>query len=365
MIRYVLLFLLLTYARLGKAGDYFYLKESRSKPVLIAVHNTAEQTGWPADNWDGKNYCSYTSQSYTPTVPGTVSFPKYTTHHSDECSDVRVHNRNPDSLFTAEQYREANQFFQEQINLLWDYNTSRQFIPPDSLGELITLDTTLTDSPWSLYKNLKAKKRVPVITFSIYEYVITWNLKPDIHTAQMVTEMDYYYGDYRYRVIVQGFPGKMEIVSGILMLKALLEKAEVTERMSSYTFEVLNSFRGGLEDKTLLIDQNYLDTTLTVAKMKEEYPYKFNIVPKEIIENAVVNRTPGLAYILSYPMLSSGYAAGVGKKDKLIRTYMLLVIDAETGKTLSSGYDAAGKSSEGDGIPLAEGDLRQIVRRSK
>jgi hypothetical protein len=336
------------------AGEFLFA-EARSKPVLIAAHNLDPAAGWPIDKFDGVAVCGGFGSYSNPNSNPQSIFPTSTGNSSGiGCQQVLPHISNPDSLHTLEAYKSVNQLFTDQVTLLWNFNSVKEVVGREAVEPLITAPK---------------KPLTPILTFNIYEYVIACNGKADIHTSEFFSEFNYDYGEFHYTVTQYGFPEAKEIVSGILMLQYLVNKSEITKRKASFTFEVIDRNKGKLPSKTLLLSRDCLHPDLDESKVGNHYPYKFIVTDKTEIAETIISRKAGYAYVISYPLrgfLPPGYDADkITSDDKISRGLMQLIIDAETGETLSFATKPAPRYTSMPNLSITADELEMLVKKGK
>lgn len=90
-----------------------------------------------------------------------------------------------------------------------------------------------------------------------------------------------------------------DAVYGITQLQYMVRLFEQnpTESLRSVFKKVILKNGPKLKNKTLLLNKEDLDKELTEKAIKLLYPYPFKIVSSEEIDKAILNKTPGLAYV--------------------------------------------------------------------
>jgi hypothetical protein len=92
--------------------------------------------------------------------------------------------------------------------------------------------------------------------------------------------------------------------------------------------------QGLLAKKTLLIDEKFMDDKFTAADMKQNYPFAFKVVKREVIEKAQLEKNKDCAFLELTP---------IGDEVNLLTH---LIINCEDGEQLSYGefYNGFGDS---------------------
>lgn len=135
------------------------------------------------------------------------------------------------------------------------------------------------------------------------------------------------------------FPEKADLVFGVQALGYYTQdsdnqhKEQKLKKVMQVTGEVLAT-------KTLLLNQSWMETSLSAMEVKAVYPYAFQIADAHTFNNLVMQADSGYAYLQIVPQISS-------LKNKIKIQYLHLIIDAADGKVL-------GLSSPG----LSEGNKR-------
>ena len=129
------------------------------------------------------------------------------------------------------------------------------------------------------------------------------------------------------------YVSKADAVYGVQQLQyvvSTLQKDENATLKTVYSKDIpKNGFE--LKNKTLLFDKEDLDKGLTESTIKKIYPYPFKIVSMQEIEKAILNKEPGIAYVM--------ITASPGAKGNIFIHY---ITDAEGGKILGMEYPKVG-----------------------
>jgi hypothetical protein len=126
-----------------------------------------------------------------------------------------------------------------------------------------------------------------------------------------------------------------DLIFGIQFIQRNIEYiVENNKKMTSAVYaRQFGSHCTLLETKTLLLDQEFLSDSVSLNEIKNNYKYKFSLVPAKKINESVENSSEDNAYLVSMPY-ELNTAGGPGSSTQIICTR--LIIDSKNGNILSS-----------------------------
>ena len=200
----------------------------------------------------------------------------------------------------------------------WKLNDKVQFLSNDMINTIVLNN----ESKYAIL-SINMVKATDVSTygtrinhFLIFSVKLAENLKK---------ERPVYYQDLDFSSTVdKPVVGKGDILFALDVLQNHLAARMLGKEMLGW-YSQIQSNKGQLETKTLLIDVKLVDKKLTEEDVPLNYPYKFQFCNNTDIEKAQLNRNKDYATIKIVPM-------GMGTN-----VLMHLVIDCENGKLISYG----------------------------
>ena len=126
-----------------------------------------------------------------------------------------------------------------------------------------------------------------------------------------------------------------DLIFGIQFIQRNIEyMVEKNKKMSASVYaKQFGTHCTQLEHKTLLLDKDAMEDSLSLSEIRNNYKYKFNIVSAENINSAVENSSVENAYLVSMPYELTA-AGGPGTSSQIM--CMRLIIDSKNGNILSS-----------------------------
>ncbi|WP_338792644.1 hypothetical protein [Bernardetia sp. MNP-M8] len=134
---------------------------------------------------------------------------------------------------------------------------------------------------------------------------------------------------------------KEDFAYGILYIQNSLENFEEGKKGKEIRQEIKDNSEQ-LSKLTLLIDKEQLSKKTNEAKIRSVYPYKFEIVSRERINEAIWNREEGVCYVQVIPLMA---AAAGGRTTGMTISKMLFgqqAMLASTGEMLAYSYPKVG-----------------------
>ena len=125
-----------------------------------------------------------------------------------------------------------------------------------------------------------------------------------------------------YQNLPNVYPSNGDMVLGIQMMQNFLQ-ARLDGKKRNEISDEADENKSLLSSKTLLIDKNDLKNGLTMAQIKEAYPFPFKVVEYKDIETAILERDKSFAVVQIIP-LTVGVPANAH-----------IVMSAEDGKSLA------------------------------
>lgn len=120
------------------------------------------------------------------------------------------------------------------------------------------------------------------------------------------------------------------------------------EELSLKKEAIINASK--LKNLTLLIDKSKLDRKVTEQEIKEAYGLAFKVVETSEVENAIMNKTPGYAYVYMLPNSASGK-----------ELQLQLVLDTEKCEVISVSLPATFRVGNIRGKEIKEGNLKDFI----
>ncbi len=207
-----------------------------------------------------------------------------------------------------------NETIQEVIPKVWKFNPSYEF---KSKAEVLEL----ADS--------KEAKKYSVLFFITYQYksnsrevsALAINLLEN-YNSKALYNSHLYWQDFP-----KPFPRKGDLYMGLQIMQAQLHgRLILSNKTTRSTLDELYHYARVLKTKTLLIDKDEIDKSLTADKIKKQYPYPVEIVDYSVIENAIIERSSKYCYVQIFPSNSIRNAH--------------LVIDSEVGLCIGYSFNS-------------------------
>lgn len=181
-----------------------------------------------------------------------------------------------DSKFYKEFDNDLNELLQQAVNTEWTYNKEIRYISREEWIEL-SKDKSEKKKFAILYQsNSDLAGNVPGGTLAIgllENKVFTHFVKLPVENNVATN-----YADYIHTIrLLQSD------------LKGLSKKEQREDAQNFLTSDTLKI-------KTLLIDENLIKSNLTEEIIREYYPYNLEIVPKSVIDSAILNKEKNILY---------------------------------------------------------------------
>lgn len=176
----------------------------------------------------------------------------------------------------------------------------------------------------SSYLNLHRGK-VPNASIENYKNKILFN-----EEEEMYLRWEFYYnsGNQSEILFYQNLPGifltEGDITFGLYQLQAYF-KSVLDDKPTKIYKDII-------KEKTLLINKANLDEETTDKEISKNYPYKYELVSKDVIDKAVVDKDPKYCCLIICPALILPNLVPFGKPFNLQSKHY--IIEASSGKTV-------------------------------
>ncbi len=106
-------------------------------------------------------------------------------------------------------------------------------------------------------------------------------------------------GTIMYTNIPHLDPEPSDLVYSIQQMQYILRYLEASEsnKISKLKHDEMEKNAPELKTKTLFLCKEFLDEDLTEQEIKKVYPYPFKVVTQEELDKAIVEKTPGVAFV--------------------------------------------------------------------
>lgn len=238
-----------------------------------------------------------------------------------------------------------NELFKAQIKHFWTFNKDITFMTAGEVKDL---------------KKQKKKdiKKQAVLEFTVWEVRRTtssglsnvdYNSTLSVSLLEDIVKNHYIYLHHFAPV----FPSNAELVSAMLQIQNIMSQSMKTGKALSYPKES-KANAGKLKDVTLLLDENLLNENVTEEEIKKEYGLSYKIVSTKEVEEAILNRTQGYAYvfILPYSLYSNGLKAQI-------------VLNAQNGEVLGHSFPQRLRVGNHAGDKIGERNFKDYVQFAK
>lgn len=240
----------------------------------------------------------------------------------------------------------VNQVFKSQVRHFWTFNKDITFMGASELKALtkkksqeIATHAVLEFAVWEVTKTKTSGNGTT--------YSGSWNSSTlSVSLLENIVKNRYTYL-HNFDTV---YPSQADLVSALLQIQDFMTKTIQYNQAMTYPDESKRN-AGQLGQVTLLIDKEQLKGNLTEQEIKQNYSLPYQIVTTKEVEEAILQRKPGFAYVRMLP-------AGV----RMPGLKAQVVLDAATGQVLAHSFPPTFRVGNSSGDKIGERNLKDYVQ---
>ncbi|KAA3436458.1 hypothetical protein [Rufibacter hautae] len=145
------------------------------------------------------------------------------------------------------------------------------------------------------------------------------------------------------------YPTEGNMASTLLLAQNIVVKGAKESEEISFPKEAKEN-ASKLKNLTLLIDKAKLGSNVTEQEIKAAYGLPFKVVETSVVDDAILNKTPGFAYVYMLPNSAGGK-----------NLQLQLVLDTDKSQVISVSMPATFRVGNIRGKEIKEGNLKDYV----